>query len=87
MAELNPLPESLPQFTKKRGKEEGRKKDAIQRRLPGVRDTSAKQTEISERPVQALRKYNVVKVLFQTKWYIMYITLHLQRWKVYEYKH
>jgi hypothetical protein len=26
MAELNPLPESLPQFTKKRGKEEDGKK-------------------------------------------------------------
>jgi len=50
MAELNPLPESLPQFTKERGKEEEGKKDALQKRLPRVSYTSAEQTEISKRP-------------------------------------
>jgi len=62
MAELNPLPESLPQFTKERGKEDG-KKDALQKFLPSVSYTSATQTEISKRLVQAVRKYNLVNFI------------------------
>jgi hypothetical protein len=62
MAELNPPPESLPRFTKKRGKEEDEKRSSTETLLR-VSYTSAKQTEISKRPFQAARKYNLVNFI------------------------